>query len=172
MTCINAVAYFDNTKIKGTVTFHQCNSASKVIVNIDLYDLEPNKTRAIHIHEFGDERLGCISLGGHWNPTMETHGTIDIQFMPRHAGDLINNIYPDNNGVFKYVYEDDKLNLIGDVNNTIIGRSVVVHDGIDDLGLGGINPYNLKKRKDSLENGNAGSRMACAIIGIAKSIPL
>ena len=42
----------------------------------------------------------------------------------------------------------------------IIGRSVVIHDGVDDLGLGG-NP-------ESLKTGNAGGRLACALIGHSK----
>ena len=168
---INAVAYFNQSNVKGTVTFHQYPGAPTVLVNMKLFSLTPNRTRAIHVHEYGDEREGCKSLGGHWNPTLETHGTRIYKLMPRHAGDLINNLTPDENGVFIYTYEDEKLNLCGSVDSTIIGRSVVIHDGIDDLGLGGIDPFDAKVRNESLENGNAGKRMACAIIGIAKSSP-
>jgi Cu-Zn family superoxide dismutase len=90
----------------------------------------------------------------------------------RHAGDLINNIKSDDEGNFVYEYNDELLNLFGPIQTTIIGRSVVIHDGVDDLGLGGLNndgTVDWKKFETSLENGNAGSRMACAIIGIASN---
>lgn len=160
MSCINAIAVFNEKNVKGTVKFHQCSKNQGTEVYIDLYDLPPNIKRAIHVHEYGDERQGCKSLGGHWNPFSQTHGSIHFD-MPRHAGDLINNIEPDSNGKYKFKYHDPLINLRGDIDATIIGRSVVIHDGVDDLGLGG-NP-------ESLKTGNAGKRMACAIIGRAKN---
>lgn len=165
-----AVALFNNNNVKGSVVFTQFEPGQPVNVKFNLYSLKPGVVRAIHIHEYGDERKGCTSLGGHWNPFNKTHGTILVPGFGRHAGDLINNITPDANGVFITDYNDELLNLFGDVTTTIIGRSVVIHDGVDDLGLGGKNQdgsVDLEKWTASLENGNAGSRMACAIIGIA-----
>ena len=63
-----AIAIFNENDVKGTVIFKQFNNNEDVLVMFDLYDLVPEKIRAIHIHEFGDERKGCESLGGHWNP--------------------------------------------------------------------------------------------------------
>jgi Cu-Zn family superoxide dismutase len=80
--------------------------------------------------------------------------------MERHAGDLINNIESDWSGKFSYSYYDPLVNLRGDIDKSIIGRSVVIHNGVDDLGLGGTD--------ESLKTGSAGSRMACAIISRAK----
>ena len=167
-----AVALFNNNNVKGSIIFTQFDPKQRVNVKFNLYSLKPNVVRAIHIHEYGDEREGCTSLGGHWNPFNKTHGTILLPELERHAGDLINNITPDANGIFIEEYNDELLNLFGDVNTTIIGRSVVIHDGVDDLGLGGLNEdgsVDFEKFKTSLENGNAGSRMACAIIGIASN---
>jgi Cu-Zn family superoxide dismutase len=161
--CINAIAIFDNNNVKGTVKFHQCAGESGVKVYFNLSNLKPNTTKAIHVHEFGDERDGCMSLGSHWNPHDTTHGTMTIKGMPRHAGDLINNLKTDENGNFIYSYYDPLLHLSGDIDQTIIGRSVVIHDGIDDLGLG-----TGDKKADSLKTGNAGGRMSCSIIGRAK----
>jgi Cu-Zn family superoxide dismutase len=39
-----------------------------------------------------------------------------------------------------------------------LGRSIVIHESIDDCGFG--------HNKESLITGNAGGRMACAVIGI------
>ena len=62
------------------------------------------------------------------------------------------------------------LTLYGD--QSIIGRTVVIHEGADDLGLGGLdsngNVIDQKVHQESLKTGNAGGRMACAIIGLSK----
>lgn len=155
--CSEAVAIFNSTHVKGHILFHQCAGEYYTHVEFNLYGMEPMKERGCHVHEWGDERKGCISLGGHWNPTRETHGS-RLYTMPRHNGDLINNITPNRHGVFKYKYIDKRLRLRGREN--IIGRSIVIHDGIDDLGLGGT--------KLSLTTGDSGNRLACAIIGMAK----
>lgn len=64
-----------------------------------------------------------------------------------HAGDLLNNITVDKQGSFIYIYTDSRLQIRGDISQSIIGRSIVIHDGIDDLGLGG--------NSESLKTGNA-----------------
>ena len=82
---------------------------------------------------------------------------------------MINNLRSDKSGRFKYTYYDPRITLKGDIDESIIGRSVVIHHGQDDLGLGGIDPPNNKIRVKSLKTGNAGKRIACAIIGRAKN---
>jgi Cu-Zn family superoxide dismutase len=52
-------------------------------------------------------------------------------------------------------YVDKLITLVGE--NTIIGRSVVVHEGEDDLGKGG--------HEDSKTTGHAGARLGCGVIG-------
>ena len=160
MKCYNAIAIFNSVNVKGEIKFHQCPKKDGCDVYINLYGLKSNTKNAIHIHQYGDERKGCESLGSHWNPYGKTHGTISIKNMPRHAGDLINNIESDWSGKFSYAYYDPLVNLSGDIDKSVIGRSIVIHNGIDDLGLGGTD--------ESLKTGSAGSRMACAIISRAK----
>ena len=178
MSCLNAIALFEcscaehtsGEYVQGVVEFHQCVGKHGTRVDIKLHNLKPNKTHAIHIHEFGDERKGCVSLGGHWNPLGTTHGSLRHR-MPSHDGDMINNLHSNEHGRFRYNYYDPRITLSGNVNESIIGRSVVIHFGQDDLGLGGIHPSNAKVRAESLKTGNAGKRMACAIIGRAKDGP-
>ena len=158
--CLNFIAVFDD-KIKGNVKFHQCSKKHNVVVTFDLSGFKPDVTKAIHIHEFGDTTNGCESLGAHLNLKNTEHGSIYVDIHNSHTGDLINNLTSDKFGNFKYEYQDPRLNLFGDISNSIIGCSVVIHNGEDDLGLGG--------DKTSKTTGNAGSRMSCAVIGKMKN---
>ena len=116
--------------------------------------LKLNASHAFHIHDLGDLRNGCLSLSGHYNPFNETHG--GPESCSRHIGDL-GNIQTDANGVANYTVSDAKISLIGPFN--ILGRSCVIHDLIDDLGLGG--------NEESLKTGNAGPRIGCGVVGRA-----
>ena len=179
---MNAIAYFEN---HGFVSFSSTAKKS-CLITFRLHSFQPFSTHAIHIHEYGDLRQGCSSLGGHYNPHNQTHG--NILSNERHVGDLINNFTLDKNGNFEFEYIDPSISI-----NDIIGRSVVIHENLDDLGLKSLYniPYislddctlrllckqrgytNLKTRKEridklereSLITGNAGLRLACAIIG-------
>ena len=84
-----------------------------------------------------------ISTGGHYNPFGLTHGAPDSA--NRHVGDL-GNIVADASGTAVGVFEDTQLALSGDT--TVVGRSVVLHEAIDDLGLG--------SESDSLTTGHTG----------------
>ena len=57
---------------------------------------------------------------------------------------------------------------------SIIGRSVVIHQGEDDLGRGGLDENNKvidkKVHQESLKTGNAGKRIACGVIGYSKKM--
>jgi Cu-Zn family superoxide dismutase len=159
MSCRDFIANFKNN-VHGYVRFHQCNPNKNTKVLFNLSNLKPNSIHACHIHEFGDMSNGCTSLGAHLNLTNKEHGSIEIDINNSHTGDLINNIHTDNEGKFNYYYDDPRLNLFAELTQNIIGCSVVIHEDIDDLGLGG--------NKESKITGNAGGRMDCAIIGKMK----
>ena len=97
---------------------------------------------------------GCLTAGPHFNPEGKTHGGPGKEV--RHVGDL-GNIEAGDDGVGHYDRRDEKVQLSGD--HSIIGRSMVCHAGIDDLGEGG--------NEESLKTGNAGARLACGVIGIS-----
>lgn len=65
-------------------------------------------------------------------PTGSKHGGPDAS--ERHVGDL-GNVQTDSNGVVNLNLSDDKISLFG--KNSIIGRTLVIHAGTDDLGKGG-----------------------------------
>ena len=74
----------------------------------------------------------------------------------RHVGDL-GNIKTNNKGDANNTLYDNIIKLRGTKCN-IIGRGLIIHE--DDCGKGG--------NADSLKTGNAGKRIACAVIGYSK----
>ena len=67
------------------------------------------------------------------------------------------NVDASSDGIAKVHIDDKLVKLIGP--HSIIGRSIVVSEGEDDLGTGG--------HELSLVNGNCGSGVAWAVIGIS-----
>ncbi|XP_074663136.1 superoxide dismutase [Cu-Zn]-like [Tubulanus polymorphus] len=140
--------------VKGCVCFQQEANSDLVKVTGSITGLARGK-HGFHIHEFGDYSNGCVSAGGHFNPFAKEHGAPEDDM--RHVGDL-GNVLANDDGVVTIDITDKMIQLVG--VNSIIGRSVVVHADVDDLGKGG---HELSKT-----TGNAGGRLACGVIGIAK----
>ncbi|XP_063315967.1 extracellular superoxide dismutase [Cu-Zn] [Pelobates fuscus] len=137
-------------KLTGQVLFKQTfpNGHLEAIFAVEGFPLDNNQTsRAIHIHNYGDLSDGCDSAGAHYNPFTVNH--------PNHPGDFGNFRVKDGKIERHGAYPD--ATLFGPYS--IIGRSIVLHMQADDLGKGN-NPA-------SLENGNAGKRLACCIIGFS-----
>jgi Cu-Zn family superoxide dismutase len=144
-----AVAVIDSGKIKGVVVFTQRDN--RVSISIDIKGLKKNAKHGFHIHETGDLREGCNSCCAHYNPDNTEHGDIN----GGHAGDL-GNLVTNANGVCKMSIAMNKFSV-----NEIIGRSIIIHEDEDDLGLG--------EFEDSKTTGHSGARIACAVIGISKN---
>ncbi|GFO09711.1 superoxide dismutase [Cu-Zn] [Plakobranchus ocellatus] len=146
--------------VNGTVTFTQACATDLISITVQLQGFSPtlpdgsNSVHGFHIHAYGDISEGCGSTGGHYNPLGENHGAPEDTI--RHVGDFGNQPQTAD-GRMNVTFTDPVASLFGPYS--IIGRAVVVHAGVDDLGKGG-NP-------SSLANGNAGSRLACCVIGVA-----
>ena len=138
--------------VTGNVTFSQPSCNEAVLIEVSIVGLSPG-LHGFHVHEKGDLSGGCASSGGHYNPDKVSHGARENQV--RHVGDF-GNIVADENGVASTKFSDTVVTLFG--SRSIIGRTVVLHAGEDDLGL----VDNAESRK----TGNAGARLACGIIGI------
>nr|XP_034955350.1 copper chaperone for superoxide dismutase isoform X2 [Zootoca vivipara] len=132
--------------VQGVVRFLQLSPQS-CLIDGAIDGLEPG-LHGLHVHEFGDVTNSCDSCGDHFNPHGECHG--GPQDVHRHAGDL-GNILAADDGRASFRMEDNQLKV-----HDIIGRSLVVDAGQDDLGRGS---HPLSK-----VTGNSGERVACGII--------
>ena len=141
--------------VKGLVKFvQQPGKITKITAEIT--GLTPGK-HGFHIHQFGNLTQGCKTAGPHYNPFNKEHGGPGME--ERHVGDL-GNVIAGEDGKALYETETDlelDIHLSGDLS--VLGRSCVVHENEDDLGLGG---HELSK-----VTGNAGGRLACGVIGIS-----
>ena len=160
-----AVAVVNMNQIHGTVLFEESGDLVKVIVELSGLPKLGRHNHGIHIHRLGDMRKGCTSTCTHFNPTGESHGGRNS--LIRHVGDLGNIVAVD--GQVNETFYDHRISLRG--KDSLIGRCVVIHEDDDDLGLGGLdeqgNVVDEETHRESLKTGNAGARIACAVIGIA-----
>uniref|UniRef100_A0A8C7YM22 Superoxide dismutase [Cu-Zn] n=1 Tax=Oryzias sinensis TaxID=183150 RepID=A0A8C7YM22_9TELE len=141
----------DLPKVYGQALFKQDHGQGKLQVLLQLAGFpedESPQSRAVHIHQYGDLSRGCISTGGHYNPYGVDH--------PNHPGDFGN--FVAHEGRISEQIESEAT-LFGGLS--VLGRAVVVHETIDDLGQGG--------DVGSLLHGNAGRRLACCVIGMSSS---
>lgn len=142
--------------ISGYVKFSENMNENIVKIELNLSGLKSNSLHGFHVHEAGDLTDKCTSMCAHFNPYNKNHGCPGLK--ERHVGDL-GNILTNSRGDAKYIFYDDTIKLRGSKCN-IIGRGLIIHADPDDCGKGG--------DMESLKTGNAGKRIACAVIGYAK----
>ena len=144
----SAVAELQPTKGNsaiGTVRFTQ--SGDKVRVAGDVRGLKPGQEHGFHIHEAGDCSSGDgMSAKGHFNPQGKPHAHPSTS--ERHAGDMPA-LKADDYGNARV---DTTLDIVtvAPGPTSIVGRGLIVHASPDD--------YRTQP------TGNAGARLACAII--------
>lgn len=133
--------------LSGNVVFSEENGEVTMTAVIEGL---PEGKHAIHLHENADcSAEDASSAGGHWNPTMEKHGKWGD---PNgfHRGD-IGNFTVDANGNGTITMTTDQWCIgCNDETRNIIGKSVVIHDGVDDF--------------ESQPSGDAGTRVGCGTI--------
>jgi Cu-Zn family superoxide dismutase len=137
-----------DSKVHGVVVFTQ--KGDDIEVNGEIVGLTPG-LHGFHVHEFGDcHSPDGMSSGAHFNPTKAMHGGPHSK--NRHVGDL-GNIKADEDGKAVIRMTDGMIKLHGP--HSIIGRALIVHAKADD--------------EKSQPAGDAGGRIACGVIGIAKA---
>lgn len=139
--------------VQGKIMFEQRSPAHLLRITGYIMNL-PKGLHGFHVHEFGDTSNGCTSAGEHFNPTGHNHGAPNAE--DRHVGDLGNVEAKVSSALTRVDKIDNVMSLFGE--HSVIGRSLVVHAGRDDLGL---TEHSLSKT-----TGNSGGRLGCGIIGI------
>lgn len=117
-----------------------------VTMYAEIYGLSAG-LHAVHLHEKSDcSDPEGMSTGGHWNPTFERHGKWgDAEGY--HKGD-IGNFQAEKNGKGRIQFKTDQWCIgCGDETKDIIGKSVIVHAGVDDF--------------VTQPTGDAGGRISC-----------
>jgi Cu-Zn family superoxide dismutase len=137
-----------DSKVSGEVTFTKIEGGVKVSAH---FSGLAAGTHGFHIHEFGDcSAPDATSAGGHFNPGAHKHG--GPKDADHHAGDL-GNIEAGADGTATLEATDATITMEGP--DGIVGRGVIVHANADDF--------------KTQPTGNAGGRVACGVIGVAKA---
>ena len=144
----SAAARLEPTKgnsTAGNVKFEQ--RGAKVLVSGNITGLKPDSEHGFHVHEKGDCSSGDgMSAGGHFNPLAKGHGHHGGDM--RHVGDMPN-LRTDSYGAVSFSFETTGM-TIGTGATDIVGKGLIVHRDPDDY--------------KSQPAGNAGPRLACAVI--------
>ncbi|PAA63629.1 hypothetical protein BOX15_Mlig014161g1, partial [Macrostomum lignano] len=151
----SAVAYLtphgSGYNVFGVISLEQ--SGANLVISGNVTGLNASQQYGFHIHESGDLSTGCGGALGHYNPYGKDHGAPTDS--DRHVGDF-GNIVGGSDGVTRVSITDSVASLVN--TESVLGRSIVIHAGVDDLGRGG--------HPSSKTTGNAGARMACGVIGV------
>jgi len=140
---IAVIQDFSTNKNLGYVSFTELQNGA-VRVKVKLSGLKA--AHAFHIHEFGDfTDENAKTAGSHFNPYKKKHGSPNHE---HHMGDL-GNILADHNKKVDVEFLDYAIKLRG--KNSILGRSVIIHEKADDF--------------VTQPTGGAGARIAGGVIG-------
>lgn len=142
-----AVAVFNTDLIVGQAVAIQRQKS--IILDVEFTKL-PHGPHGFHIHTAGDLRgAGCKGACSHWHKgAPKDHG----DYGKGHTGDLGNIEIPINGQSFIKKYTIPNCHI-----SELWGRTLIVHEDKDDLGLGG--------HEDSKTTGHSGARIGCAIFG-------
>lgn len=141
----NIQQVFKDTTVTGTATFSQINDGD-VTLTLDItVPSRANKSVAVHLHMMSDCSNNAGNAMGHWNPTNANHGKFGSSAF--HLGD-IGNIPLDASGRVIFTMTTNAWNINGsDATRNIVGRSVMIHSGVDDYA--------------TQPTGNSGTKIGC-----------
>lgn len=133
-----------DSNVKGNAVFTEEDGAVTMVAVLSGL---PKGEHAIHLHESADcSAADGSSAGGHWNPTNQPHGKWGSAD-GYHKGD-IGNFTADDQGNGTITMTTDEWCIgCGDANKDIIGKAVIVHEGVDDF--------------TTQPTGDAGGRVSC-----------
>jgi Cu-Zn family superoxide dismutase len=135
-----------DTVLNGTAMFEKDGDQVKMHLELTVPS-KANQSVAVHFHAMSDcGEMGKMA-GGHWNPTNEPHGKWGSGNF--HSGD-IGNISLDGTGKGMIDIKTNRWTLGGDSTTNIIGKTIIVHSGVDDY--------------KSQPAGNSGERIGCGVI--------
>jgi len=140
----------DNSPISGTATL--TDTAEGLAVDLHIANAPPGQ-HGLHFHEHGSCADGGQAAGGHYNPGGAKHGLLPRDgFAGAHAGDLGNmEIGLDGSGTLALTLPG--LIVTGDYGYPVVDHAIILHEKPDDFGQ---------------PTGNAGGRIACGGIEVAK----
>lgn len=187
---MSAIAIFQHQSISGSIHFSQKRKDSPVKIEFSLKGI--HEPCALHIHEYGDTSDGCRSLGAHFNPTKKKHGQhagdVIFNVFPDSKGNYnstfvtkelsLQNGNPHNilgRSVVIHAFQDD----YGKKGREDSEGKFVPYKKMSDYEIQYYTKMSGYKQgtrqemvstleKGSLETGNAGSRVAYAIIALSK----
>lgn len=119
--------------VSGSIVFSQNSALEQTSITVKLYGLNPNSSHGWHVHVNPIKNKNCSTAGLHFNPMNATHGAPANDINHRHFGDL-GNLVADLNGAVNLTVSDRFVSLYG--NSSVEGLGIVIHQNIDDLGLG------------------------------------
>lgn len=141
----------EGNAVAGELSFMTMDNMVHVTGNIT--GLAPNSKHGFHIHEKGDcSAPDGSSAGGHFNPATTDHGQVSAE--PHHGGDM-DNVTADAEG--KATVDgmlSSNVNIGKGDAFDIVGKGLIVHADPDDY--------------KTQPTGNAGGRLACAVIEAVK----
>jgi Cu-Zn family superoxide dismutase len=143
----SAIASLEPTtgnQARGTVTFRQDGDSVQATATVT--GLKPGAQHGFHVHEKGDCSSGDgMSTGGHFNPDAKPHGA---PMSPHHAGDMPA-LNADSYGTASTSFTLKGVSVDGG-STSLVGKGLIVHRDPDDY--------------TTQPTGNAGPRIACAVI--------
>jgi Cu-Zn family superoxide dismutase len=135
----------------GTASFKEAKDGKQLTITVRLKNI-PFGEHAVHIHQTPVcDAPDFKGAGGHFNPDGKQHGMDNP--MGHHNGDLPKNISVGENHMGEITFKVDYLTLAAGAPNSVLGRSIMVHEKADDM------------KTDP--TGNAGNRIACGVIPAA-----